>query len=69
MCENFRAVIIQRAKNYFLTIKYCFNHSYIYFSKPTKNAFTNSPKNRFKKVLIILFLKSKISRKNALQLK
>ncbi|EJB54914.1 hypothetical protein HPHPH28_0654 [Helicobacter pylori Hp H-28] len=49
MCENFRAVIIQRARNHFLTIKYCFNHSYIYFSKPTKNAFINSPKNRFKK--------------------
>ncbi|MUU67813.1 hypothetical protein FIM57_04835 [Helicobacter pylori] len=45
LCENFRAVIIQRARNYFLTIKYCFNHSYICFSKPTKNAFTNSSKN------------------------
>ncbi|EJB14144.1 hypothetical protein HPCPY1962_0921 [Helicobacter pylori CPY1962] len=49
MCENFRAIIIQRARNYFLIIEYCFNHSYICFSKPTKNAFTNSSKNRFKK--------------------
>ncbi|NHA73292.1 hypothetical protein EWZ91_07600 [Helicobacter pylori] len=62
MCENFRAVIIQRAKNYFLTIKYCFNHSYIYFSKPTKNAFTNSPKNRFKKVLILYIIFKKQDR-------
>ncbi len=66
LCENFRAIIIQRARNYFLTIKHFSITLISVFQNLQKTLSQIALKTDLKKFNAI---KSKISRKNALQLK